>query len=132
MLVKTLQEVEKYSTDIMKTLQEEECNRKVSLCKPEGEAAGFPEEYYKRMKHKGIMETHQKLYQDVVELKANTGALQDMLKAKEAQRSTEGEAAEGSIPAKESEASLHSDAREQGWQELLRECHAAMNGPKVA
>ena len=52
--------------------------------------------------------------------------------AKRVQHSADKDPAERDMPEKANEASLHDDAREQGWQDLLRECHAAMKESTAA
>ena len=147
-LVKTLQDIERYTNGIMKKLHEEECKRKTDwdaqpkeaqlqnlAAAPKDETTGIYEEYYKRMKHKGIMEMHRKLHLDIIELKMNTETLQNVIiRVERVQRKVVGEpekenGSEKTMPEKENEAALQDNAREQGWQELLRECHAAMKEP---
>ena len=93
------------------------------------------EEHYKRLQHKGMMKVHQTLFESVSELKTRTEALCAMLKSQGeasagAQGTNEGEAAEGNIPAEQDGLGrLQKETREQGWQELFRECHAVMGKP---
>ena len=72
---------------------------------------------------------HQTLYEYVSKLKTRTEALCAMLKSQGAQRTNDA-GADGDIPAEQAGlGSLQKEAREQGWQELLRECHAVMDKP---
>ena len=102
---------------------------------PKDETTGIYEEYYKRLKHKGIMEMHQKLHLDIVELKMNTETLQNtIIRVERVQRETDEESGketggQRTMPEKGDEVALQDNAREQGWQELLRECYAAMKEP---